>query len=213
MNKEQSHTKDYLYLNRLLRKETIPPKQARLGYVMAETQDNQPASLSKDTLLLQQGVIENIAIPNPFPPYVYGYPGPQYCKNILDTLGVHNNQITFITPDTPLKQMNTQTELIMVADYLNNIGYKENIVIIAPWFHILRSYITALSEFQNVGADINIFISSVAMLDPYETVLHSQGVQKGTRRSIFREEVDKCRSYPNLISIDKAIEIHYKHKE
>lgn len=207
MELENKSRTGYLTLHRLLRKEAIEPGQTRIGYVTGETSDNQPAALKHAATLLQQGIVDKIAIPDPLPPYDYGYPGPGYCKRILIESGVEENQITTISPSAHLPNMNTQTELIMVTEHFKKTEYVKNLVIVAPWFHILRSYITALSEFKNGGLDTKIFISSVP-LNPYEEVRHSQGIQTGTRRRIFYEEIEKCFLYKNLIPIDKALEIY-----
>lgn len=211
MTIERSQVTDYLTLHRLLRKETLLAGQAQVGYVMAETRDNQPASLKKAVDLLQQGVIKKIAIPDPLPPYSYGYPGPGYCKQILLEADVEEKQITTISPDVHLPHMNTQTELIMVAGYLKKTGYRENIIIITPWFHALRSYLTALSEFKNADLGTKVFVSSV-LLKPFETVTHSQGTQQGSRRGIFYEEIGKCQTYNNLMSAGEALEIYKSHR-
>lgn len=209
MTTEHSPNTGYLTLNRLLRKEVLSPKQAQLGYVMAETRDNQLASLAQASDLLRQGVIEKIAIPNPLPPYDYGYPGPDYCKQILLKAGVQESQVTIISPDKHLSRMNTQTELNMVAEYLRKTNYNDNIIIVVPWFHALRSYITALSELKKNDLNVKVFVSSVP-LGVFEIVTHSQGIQEGSRRKIFYEEIRKCYSYNNLISIKEAIETHKK---
>ena len=210
MSAEHSTTMSFLNLQRLLRKEVLPLGQIEMGYVMGETVDNQRQSLEQAAFLLKQGVIKKIATPDPHPPYIYGYPGSNYCTQILISLGVVNNQIIKVSSDTHYPQMNTQTELNMFADYLQKQDDTSNIIIIAPWFHALRSYITALSEFKNTNLDRRVFISSV-YLNPYKKITHSQGIQKGTRRKIFHEEVEKCTSYKNLISIEEALEIYKRH--
>lgn len=202
---------DYLTLQRFLRKEKLLPGQAQIGYVVGETSDNEPASLERAFNLLKQGVIEKIAIPDPLPPYNYGYPGPNYCRQILLDVGTRENQILTISPETHSPGMNTQTELAMVAKFIKKTEYKSGLIIIAPWFHILRSYITALSELKNVGLDTKVFISSVP-LTPYETVKHSQGVQEGSRRNIFNKEIAKCKSYKNLVPVEEALEIYKIHR-
>ncbi len=211
MTTENLHDTDYLILNRLLRKETPLPGQAQVGYAMAETTDNQSASLVQASNLLKQGVIKKIAIADPLPPYDYGYPGPDYCIRILLGLGVQKDQVMTISPSTHVPSMNTQTELIMVTEYLKKTGYNGNITIIAPWFHLLRSYITALSEFKNAYLKTKVFVSSVP-LGPYETVTHSQGIRQGSRRGIFYEEIGKCQTYNNLMSAGEALEIYKKHR-
>jgi uncharacterized SAM-binding protein YcdF (DUF218 family) len=210
MSLESLNVKDYLGLQRLLTKETLSVGQADLGYVVGETIDNQPQTLAQSATLLDQGIIKKIGIYDPLPPYQYGYLGPEYCRQVLHKAGVKKDQILIISLNKHFPKQNTQTEFRLVAEYLGKIGYNGNIVIIAPWFHILRSYITALSEFGEIGLGNKVFSLAVP-LKPYEVVRHSQGIQQGTRRTIFYEEVYKCATYKNLISIKEAREIYNKH--
>lgn len=206
MDLERGKIGEYLTLQRLLRKEHLPPGAAELGYVMAETVDNLPLSLLQAKKLLEQGVVKRVAIPDPWLPFIYGYPGPDYCKEIFLYAGVNKDKIIMISPETYVPGMNTQTELGFVAAYLKEINASKNLVIIAPWFHSLRAYLTALSEIKKAGLEMMVYISSVS-LDPHEVVAHSQGIQKGTRRRIFYTEIEKCERYKNLIPIEGAREI------
>lgn len=206
MEREQtSQIKDYLELNHLLRNEAIGVGLSRLGYVVSETSDNQPATLLRARDFLNWGVIEKIAISDPLPPYVTGFPGPEYCTQILIDSGVKEEDIVIIQPKVR-PPWNTQSELATVAKYLETSKDK-NILLITPWFHTLRTYITALSEFKNLGLLTKVFVSSVD-LNPYEEVTHSQGIQRGTRRKLFSEEIQKCIGYKNLISVSEAFQTY-----
>lgn len=200
-----NQTKDYLKLNRLLRNETIGTGLSRLGYVVSETIDNQPSTLLRTKEFLKSAVIEKILIPKPLPSLSPGFSGGEYCLKILEDLGVSEKDILTIVPETQ-PVWNTQSEMTTLAEYLKT-SREKNILLITPWFHTLRTYITAISEFENANIETKVFVSSVE-LNPYEEVIHSQGIQTGSRRKIFSEEIQKCINYKNLMSIGKALEIY-----
>ncbi|MFH1827144.1 MAG: hypothetical protein ABH812_01765 [bacterium] len=196
---------------RLIREKPNISQDCQYGYVMSETKDNQTRPLLAASNLLRREFIEKIAIPDPSPPYTYGYPGPEYCKQILKENGLDYKQIVEIKPKNHNPHMNTQTELQTLSRYIKEKQYTKNILIIAPWFHVLRSYITALSELKKIKMDIKIFVLSV----PYkasEAITHSQGIQRSNRRAICWKELKKCQEYDNLISGEEALNIFQKHR-
>lgn len=195
----------YLDLNRRLRKEPIAPGVCRLGYVVSETIDNQPATLIRTKELLKAGIIKKALIADPMPQFSPGYPGAEYLRQVFEETGVKDYESIVTDSDTPVS-WNTQSEMATLAQYLKKTEDK-NVLLIVPWFHSLRSYITAVSEFKNANLETRVFVSSVEM-DPFETVTHSQGIQKDSRRKIFYEELRKCGRYKNLIPVDEALKTY-----
>lgn len=192
----------YFFLDTLLSSEVLPTKPVPLGYVMSETKDNQSQPLHQASLLLATGNIEAIAISDPKSPvYDYGYPGPNYCLDILKSINVPPDKIVLVTPQSPLDNINTATELDMVADYLKKRPGIDSFVIIAPRFHLLRSYLSALTAFkQHQMEKVRIYVSGVG-LPIYETVVHSQGIQIASRAQITLEEIVKCMKYKTLFEL------------
>lgn len=203
----------YFYLDELLSSEVLPIKPVPVGYVISETKDNQFQPFRQAALLLANRNIQTIAIPDPKSPvYNYGYPGPEYCLDILKSINVPQDKIVLVTPQSPLDNINTATELDMVADYLKKRPSINSFVIIAPHFHLLRSYLSALTAFkQHQMEKVRIYVSGVN-LPIYETVVHSQGTQLASRSQIAFEEIVKCMKYKNLIPINEALELHRKHR-
>lgn len=199
----------YFQLSALLLSESLPDSPSEIGYVVGETTDNLPQSLSSAAIILKQGKIKKVAILDPKSPvYDHGYPGPEYCLKGLMDLGVRQDKIIVISPDKPFESINTASELSIVAEYLKETGYKGNLVLIAPWFHILRSYITLLTALRQNTDKVIVNALSVP-LPPYEKVVHSQGVQTGTRLEIFFQEIVKCIKYKNLIRAGEALQTHH----
>lgn len=204
----QAELLNYFQLSALLLSEQFTARLSEIGYIVGETTDNLPQSLSSAATALNSGNIKTIAVLDPkSPEYNYGYPGPKYCLEELINFGVPKDKITVISSQKPLQKINTSSELEIVAEYLKETNYKGNFVLIAPWFHILRSYITFLSALKENADKIIVNVLSVP-LSPYEEVVHSQGIQKGTRLKIFTKEIAKCIKYENLLRIEEALKIH-----
>lgn len=200
----------YFQLSGLLLSEVLPNVPAEIGYVVGETRDNLLQSLLTAATIFKKGQIKTIAILDPrSPSYNYGYPGPGYCIEELINFNVSRDKITIISSNKPLENINTASELSIVAEYLKEVGYKGNLVLISPWFHILRSYITLLTALMENTDKVIVNALSVS-LPPYEKIIHSQGLQKGTRTEIFVQEIIKCIKYKNLIRIDGALQIRSK---
>ena len=64
---------------------------------------------------------------------------------------------------------------------------------------------------KSLRTDRRVFVQGVA-LPIYQTVLHSQGKQAGTRAEITAQEIEKCKKYENLISPQRALAIHKMHR-
>lgn len=203
---------EYHLLSVLLASEVLPKRVVPLGYALTETPDNQDCGLQLLAGLLSNGQITKLGIADPqSPKYNYGYPGPDYCLERLGNMGVSTDKIALVRPEQPMTNINTVNEMEMVVRWMKRENFFE-LVTASPVFHLLRVYLSTLTALVNLDA-INIKAFALGAPVPvYVSVVHSQGVQTGTRADITLAEIRKCRDYPNLISPQRALELHQQHR-
>ncbi len=70
---------------------------------------------------------------------------------------------------------------------------------ISAEFHIMRAYMTLVTENLRVGGNLNFYAVPGTPLPWEEVVVHSQGKQVASRAEILRDEMKKIRDWTNII--------------
>ncbi|MBI4120935.1 MAG: hypothetical protein HY457_01630 [Parcubacteria group bacterium] len=125
------------------------------------------------------------------------YCGFEHCVEKLRTLG-------FLAPEESIvpipinraifPKLNTLTEMILTIRKAKELGWKK-LVIVAPAFHQLRSFITAVTVAIREYPELSLYNCPGTPLPWHEHVVHSQGIVRGFRTNIFRGEIERIAAY------------------
>jgi hypothetical protein len=91
-------------------------------------------------------------------------------------------------------QLNTLTEMEAFMDSAKRLGWKD-IILVAPPFHQVRVFITAVSVAARKYPEAKIYNQVGISLSWLERATHSQGTLKGTRREFIHTELDRIQKY------------------
>lgn len=184
------------YLNTLLLSSLFPARyRGLIGYAVSETPDNEDHVLFMVADLLFRGEISRIAIMDPQSHiYNYGYAGPKKCSKALLAKGVKDDEILVIKSSAPIAMPHTFTEMQFVLPRLSEMG-QEAILLIAPAFHLLRAYISAVSVVIQEKLPLKLYGARAVPNSWFVEVVHSQGKEKRRRDMLIVSELAKCIKY------------------
>ncbi len=177
-----------------------PPKT--IVYLVSQTEDNGDSVLDRAgdfVATVRRAAMLKTAV-------VCGYPGFDRWFNLMG-----GNDENFGDPMTTWKflelhevpnaqefeekgQANTLTEMIGLARTAKERGWKQVILISAP-FHQLRSFVTLVSVARTVYPKLKVYNAVGCEVDWQEKVIHSQGKATGTRVEILMRELENIQKY------------------
>ncbi len=184
---------------------------ADAAYLVGETKDNAWSVFAEGVELLRKCFVPKIALQkggNGF-----GYCGYNYSVECLKSHGVLEREMEdieyrFVFGD---RIINTLTELITVVRFAKVKGWRR-IYLVAPPFHQLRSFITAVTAVDHEYPRLKIYNRVGGPLPWNQKVVHSQGVLTGTRLEILAIEIANIQKYQKdgkpypLVSVERTLE-------
>ena len=109
--------------------------------------------------------------------------------------------------------INTYNESLSLSKYLYD-NHINDLIIIAPVFHLPRATITLISVIINTNTGTKIYPLSGKIFDWKNNILlHSQGTLRGNVNELFEKEILKIEEYTNkgdLLVIEKILEYMQK---
>lgn len=172
-------------------------------YLFGETKDNEASVLAVGEFLYRLGRVR----------YVLlcgfrgggGYPGFESWKKKLIKAGVSNKKIIDVPPASDFPP-STDAEAFGLIRFAKKHGLK-TIYIAAPPIHQLRAFVSSVSATKRERSKIRLF-NFVGFPQRYEDhIVHSQGIQRGTRSNLIRKELKKVERYFNKGDLESPEEI------
>lgn len=182
----------YFELNELVTRvfcDTIPPSRIDVAYLFAETPDNEDSVLKAGAFLY--GLVKKVAICK-FKKAL-GYSGSENWLRKLVAMGVPEKDIEKIPPAKNFPP-STHAEALGLVFFARQKKWK-SVYIVAPPPHQLRAFITTISEVIKEKSKLKAY-SFPGLPQKWEDhIIHSQGIQKGTRSNILGAELKKIEKY------------------
>lgn len=164
-----------------------PSDPADAAYLFAQTECNQEASFGAamrsetlELLLLDTGPRS-------------GYPGSTAWKMELAKSGYNPKRITEVPMENSIL-LNSRTESQALMHFVKEENF-QSLEVIAPPFHQLRAFMTAITIALEENVDIKIYSHPGLPFSWNETVVHSQGTLKAERRQLIHEELARIETY------------------
>src|SRR5258708_1286070 len=178
-------------VTRVLCDTAAPARLADAAYLFGETADNESSGLAAALLAGKLGRAKRIALCGE--KGSHGYPGFDNWKKKLVQLGITAASIVGI-PISHAFPPSTHAEAWGLAQHAKKNKWK-NIYVVAPPMHQLRAFVTTVTAFTREGAPTRIF-NFVGLPQRWEEhIIHSQGIQEGTRSELLGEELKKIEKY------------------
>lgn len=171
--------------------DTAPDGSVDTAYLFGETKDNQESVLKAGALLYLTGPAEKIAICGLAEGS--GYPGVLSWREKLISLAVPEEDILEVPP-APDFPPSTHAEALGLARFAKLHKWK-SIYVIAPPLHQLRAFVTTVTEALKEYPEFLIYSFPGVPQNWEEHIVHSQGIQKGTRSELLAEELKKIEKY------------------
>jgi len=169
-----------------------PSSPTNGAYLYCQTESNYESTFQSAKSLLNSLLISKIFILQI--EAKSGYTGYDNWKRQLNLLGISQDQIEGV--DLKSSMLNTLTESEALVQFAKQRSFG-SIFVIAPPFHQLRVFMTAVTVAQNVYPKLKIY-SFPGMAMPWdEDVLHSQGVLKAKRHQLIQTELERITKYQN----------------
>lgn len=165
--------------------------RADAAYLFGETADNELSVLLAALLVWRLGRTKRIALCGH--PGGHGYPGFKNWRKKLIKLGIPSGKI-FAVPIAADFPPSTHAESFGLARYARKKGWR-TIYVVAPPIHQLRAFITTVTAVQREKAPIRIYNFAGLPQQWDEHIIHSQGIQKGTRSELLMKEMKKIEKY------------------
>ncbi len=179
------------------------PANLEVAYLFGQTKDNEASVLEKGVEIFHKGI--PLAISRH--PGGTGYPGFPRWKEYFKVM--HVNSLFPIPQENEGDPVtSTLIEAKSLVSFMEGTGITRFGIVSSP-FHQLRAFFTVVSEIVKVEAKISkeMFLPEDQKLRVYsipgmplpwhEEVLHSQGVERGTREAFLTSDWEKTKSYIN----------------
>lgn len=165
-------------------------------YLFGQTKDNQEAVFQSARELLDRGIDAPVYVLNGPDPEdkrfkKSGFPGFAKWSGELKT-GYGIDALPLEPFD--MNNLNTLSEAQALARLSKESGL-DSWYVVAVQFHILRAFIGSASVAIKERPAMNVFAYSGAEQDWNETVVHSQGVVRGTRKDLIGGEMERIQRY------------------
>lgn len=166
-------------------------------YVFIETEDNWGSAFRAASGLIKRDAATEVY--SVWHKKWKGSPGYEKWKDKLERF-VGFGRVKYIGLDD-LRRVNTLSESMALIRFANE-NQMDSFYLVAPPFHMLRAFMTAVSVAISYGVKINLFAYPGVPQDLNQIVAHSQGEVRKSRRDIFEtEELPRIKTY----STDKKI--------
>lgn len=184
----------YLELDELITRvlcDTAPRQKVDAAYLFGETADNEASVLKAGVFLYGLGPVQQLAICGMGKKD--GYPGFRSWTKKLASMGIPQKDIYLIqlAKDFP---PSTDAEALGLVRYAKSKGWK-SLYVVAPPLHQLRAFITTVSHAIKEKSNVKIYSFPGIPQSWEEHVVHSQGIQKGTRSELLAKELEKIEKY------------------
>ena len=171
--------------------DTAPRAKVDTAYLFGETEDNEASVLKAGVFLYGMGPARRIAICDA--PAGHGYPGFDNWRPKLVGMGVPAKDICGVSlaGDFP---PSTHAEALGLVRFAKKRGWK-SVYVVAPPLHQLRAFVTTVSEVIKEKSKLSVYSFPGIAQNWEEHIVHSQGIQKGTRAELLAEELKKIEKY------------------
>ncbi|MBI2048864.1 MAG: YdcF family protein [Candidatus Liptonbacteria bacterium] len=171
--------------------DTAPRHKVDAAYLFSETVDNEASVLKAAVFLYGLGPVNKLAVAHLG--RKFGYPGFRSWVKKLVAMGVPQKDVRLIplAKDFP---PSTDAEALGLVRYAKAKGWK-SIYVVAPPLHQLRAFITTVSHAMKEKSDVKVYSFPGIPQSWEEHVVHSQGIQKGTRSELLAKELEKIERY------------------
>lgn len=164
-----------------------PSQPADAAYLFAQTESNQEASFGAAMRTEAYELLLLDTEPRS------GYPGFNTWKMELAKSGFNPKRITGVPMDNSIL-LNSRTESQALMEFIKQ-GEFQTLEIIAPPFHQLRAFMTAITISLEENVPVKIYSHPGLPFPWKERVVHSQGTLKAERRQLIHEELERIETY------------------
>lgn len=171
--------------------DTSPDGSVDVAYLFGETKDNEMSVLKAALFLYGAGPAEKIALCGM--PGGHGFPGFSNWKRKLIAMGIPESDLVPIrlADDFP---PSTDAEALGLVRHAKEEGWR-SIYVVAPPLHQLRAFMSTVSAAIHEKAKLKIYSFHGIAQKWEDHIVHSQGVQKGTRSELLAAELKKIEKY------------------
>ena len=166
------------------------PSFAKGAYVFIETEDNWGSSFRAASELIKRDAATEVF--SVYHKKLAGSPGYFKWKEKLERF-VGFGRVRYIRLDN-LRGFNTLSESVALVEFAHE-NEINSFYLVAPPFHMLRTFMTAASVAIRNGSEINFFACPGAPQDLNQNVLHSQGKGPFPRWKWFELELKTISDY------------------
>ncbi len=212
-----AETLQLLQLTTMLLADTLPTHSIAYAYLVSETPDNQESVIARARELINMGDAQGLIVADfEYDEQPIGYLGAKEYLKQLQRNSVAPHRVITVKPKPNHRFVDppqTTTEMAMIIDFIADKEAKE-LIIIAPPFHLLRSYIAAVTAIIRSRQDICIWVAPGTPLAWEEQATHSQGSYKDMRKNFIITEVVKCLrywEYDHIVSPRLALAHYTRH--
>lgn len=160
-------------------------------YLVGQTIDNEISVINKGVSLWKTGRALIISLVDGRTDK--GYPGYIRWLQLLRKHGVPEDSVLKITAHY-YGDFNTLTEAQSVVAYMKELRVDTLTISAAP-FHQLRAFMTFVSVAIKIYPQLKIYNAVGETMEWNKEVVHSQGVQRATRKELITRELDKIPLY------------------
>lgn len=182
------------------------PQRGPLGmlYVYSETPDNEDSSFKRAIELADAGLVKNLGLAGSAGES--GYAGYDHSIKRLIALG-WRQRVQIMEFCMQGRKLNTLSEAKMLASWADTRGRGEDIGIVAPPFHLVRTFMTTVSAMRE--NPVRVYAYPGVAISWSENVVHSQGIVRDTRAGLLVGELKRLETYraPNYGNMATAREV------
>lgn len=163
---------------------------ADVAYLFGQSINNEDSVLTGAIFLWNAGRVKQLCISAESAP---GFIRSAEWRARLIHAGVPETQIDAL-PHVSIFPRSTDAEAESIIERAEICGWK-NIYLVSTPVHQLRAFISVVSALKRKKAELQVFncVGSAQRWD--ESVMHSQGVQRGLRRDLVHKELEKIEHY------------------
>lgn len=186
--------------------ETVSPAAGNLDavYLFGQTADNEDSVFEAAIRIVKDGLARKILFSASEPKC--GYPGFGPWFFALRQRGIPEDRLLGVPPPEA-ESLNTLTESQAFIGFAKSKNFSRVGVCAAP-FHQVRAFMTAVSVAASEFRSCRIYSIPGNTLPWNEVVVHSQGVEQGTRASFIAGEFERIERYQekgDLLSADQIL--------
>lgn len=207
-NKNKHIGSAYFELDELITRvlcDTVQQHKVDAAYLFSETADNEASVLKAGVFLYGLGPVSKLAVA--YLEKKFGYPGFRSWIKKLVSMGIPQKDI-YLIPLAKDFPPSTDAEALGLIRYAKSKKWK-SLYVVAPPLHQLRAFITTVSHAIQEKSNIKVYSFPGIPQSWEEHIVHSQGIQKGTRSELLAKELEKIEKYyrkGDLVSAEEVLE-------